>query len=131
ASSIRYPTVFTGQERQVHLTGEAYFEVAPNTKMPFRVNVDEKATVEVLGTHFNVNAYANEEGINTTLLEGSIAFAVFSGQPVILQPGQQAQVRIDQKTQPGTNATTAKSGIKVINNADIDKIMAWKNGAFN
>lgn len=132
ASSIRYPTVFTGKTREVLLTGEAYFEVARNTKMPFRVNVNDRAGVEVLGTHFNVNAYEDEGSIATTLLEGSIAVAAFSSQavlpngrpatdaarPVVLRPGQQAQV---------VNA----AGIKVIDNADLEKVMAWKNGLFH
>lgn len=121
ASSIRYPTVFSGKERQVEVTGEAYFEVAKNISMPFRVNVNSKAEITVLGTHFNVNAYDNEKAIATTLLEGSVR--VSSGghaQDVILRPGEQARV---------ANAATA--GIKVIANADIDKTIAWKNGLFH
>jgi ferric-dicitrate binding protein FerR (iron transport regulator) len=124
ASSIRYPTVFTGTERQVEITGEAYFEVTKNIKMPFRVRVDDRADIEVLGTHFNVNAYENEKTLNTTLLEGSIRVLTVSGEQtsrkmtdgVILKPGQQAQLRTE---------------LHVFNNTDIDKVMAWKNGAFN
>jgi ferric-dicitrate binding protein FerR (iron transport regulator) len=119
ASSVRYPTMFSGKERQVEVTGEAYFEVAKNTAMPFRVNVGGKAEITVLGTHFNVNAYENEKAIATTLLEGSVRIS--SGkqaQPVVLQPGEQARI---------TNTT---AGIKVIANADIDKTIAWKNGLF-
>ncbi|HEY0769382.1 MAG TPA: FecR family protein, partial [Sphingobacteriaceae bacterium] len=80
-SSLRFPTAFTGKERQVELTGEAYFEIAKITtlsssgrdkqRMPFKVKTD-KANVEVLGTHFNVMAYAEEGSVNTTLLEGSV-----------------------------------------------------------
>lgn len=120
ASSIRYPTVFNGKERKVEVTGEVYFEIAQNTKRPFLVNVNNKAEVEVLGTHFNVNAYGNEETINTTLITGSVR--VISGQSegapsaLVLKPGQQAQI---QRTQPG---------IKMIDNVNIDKVMAWKNG---
>lgn len=134
ASSIHYPTVFSGSERKVTVTGEAYFEVAKNARMPFRVNVNGKAEVEVLGTHFNVNAYEDESTINTTLLVGSVRVASPAGQksqpgidgdrPVTLRPGQQAQIanaRVGQKAQPG---------IKVISNTDIDKVMAWKNGLF-
>lgn len=117
ASSIRYPTVFSGEERKVEVTGEAYFEVAKNAKMPFRLNVNNKAEINVLGTHFNVNAYDNEKAIATTLLEGSVRVAANLDQPVILQPGQQAQI--------------AKAGINVIENADIDKVIAWKNGLFH
>lgn len=138
ASSIRYPTAFKGKERRVEITGEAYFEVMKNTKMPFRVNINGRAKIEVLGTHFNVNAYENERSINTTLIEGAIAVAVHTHRPVILKPGQQAQIvnptggrpenaatngLAGQKTQPGT--------IAVVNDAGIDKVMAWKNGLFN
>ncbi len=127
ASSIRYPTAFVGSERKVEILGEAYFEVAKNANMPFRVNVNNRVEVEVLGTSFNVNAYENEANISATLLEGSVKVAAFQGmpsdRPVTLKPGQQAQImQVGQK---------ARSGIKVINDADIDKVMAWKNGAFN
>ncbi len=127
ASSIRYPTTFVGAERKVEIQGEAYFEVAKNTKMPFRVNVNNRANVEVLGTSFNVNAYEDEPNISTTLLEGAVKVAAFQvvspDRPVILKPRQQAQImQAGPETRPG---------IKVINDADIDKVMAWKNGAFN
>lgn len=115
ASSIRYPTVFTGTERKVTITGEAYFEVAANAGMPFRVIVGNQAEIEVLGTDFNINAYDNEKTLNTTLLEGSVKIRA-KGKNVLLKPGQQAQVSTD---------------IKVINDADINKTIAWKNGLFN
>ncbi len=124
ASSIRYPTVFTGTERKVELTGEGYFEIAKNTKMPFRVKVDNREDIVVMGTHFNVNAYENERTLNTTLLEGSVRVVDLGQQPatqqteksVVLKPGQQAQIR---------------SEMIVVDNSDLDKVMAWKNGAFN
>lgn len=120
ASSLRYPTVFTGTERKVELTGEGYFEIAKNTKMPFRVKVDTREDILVLGTHFNVNAYENERTLNTTLLEGSVRVVDLGQQqtekPVVLKPGQQAQIR---------------SEMIVVDNSDLDKVMAWKNGAFN
>lgn len=121
ASSLRYPTFFTGKDRKVEMTGEAYFEVAKNKGMPFKVEVKNKAEVEVLGTHFDINAYANETSINTTLMEGSIQVsATSSGNPVTIKPGQQAQI------------THVRSGeIEVIDNPDVEKIMAWKNGLFN
>lgn len=119
ASSIRYPTLFSGKERIVEVTGEAYFEVAKNPAMPFRVRVNNKAEIAVLGTHFNVNAYDNEQAITTTLLEGSVRVAALAGghKPgdVILRPGQQAQI---------------ETKIRVIENANIDKVIAWKNGLF-
>ena len=115
ASSLRYPTAFTGKERRVEVTGEAYFEVAQNKDLPFRVVVNNTTEVEVLGTHFNINAYTNEQAIHTTLLEGSLR-VLNNGRGALLKPGQQAQV---------------SAGIKVADNVDIDKVMAWKNGIFN
>lgn len=128
ASSIRYPTKFTGTERKVELSGEAYFEVTKNRSMPFRVKMNNGVEVEVLGTSFNLNAYKDEENINATLLEGSVkvvpAFQNLpSERPVILSPGQQAQI-----PQGGQQS---RPGIKIVNDADVDKVMAWKNGAFN
>jgi ferric-dicitrate binding protein FerR (iron transport regulator) len=114
ASSIRFPTVFSGKERKVTITGEAYFEVAQNAQLPFRVNANNKATVEVLGTHFNVNAYENEQTVNTTLLEGSVKV-----NERLITPGQQAQVG------------QAAGVVTIVHHADTEKIMAWKNGAFN
>jgi len=133
ASSLHFPTVFTGGERQVTVTGEAYFEVARNTHMPFKVNVNGKAVVEVLGTHFNVNAYDNEDAIHTTLLKGRVRVSQISaspaqGQPsVTLEPGQQAQIAHHKRQAP----SNTPSGIKVIAAAELDKVMAWKNGLFN
>lgn len=124
ASSIRYPTVFVGNERKVEVTGEVFFEVKKNTQMPFRVNVNNRAEIVVLGTSFNVNAYENEEHIAATLLEGSVRVSqpAAANQPVMLKPGQQAQIGGEQLTQ---------QGIEVITDTDIDKVMAWKNGLFN
>lgn len=115
ASSIRYPTTFNGKERKVEVTGEVYFEIVKNEQMPFRVKAGNKADIEVLGTHFNVNAYDDEESLNATLLEGAIRVTKGTDK-VILKPGQQARV---------------EEHIKVIPDADIDKVMAWKNGFFN
>ncbi len=72
ASSLRFPASFSGKERIVELTGEGYFEVAKNAAMPFKVDIAGKGEAEVLGTHFNINAYTDEATINTTLLEGSV-----------------------------------------------------------
>lgn len=115
ASSIHYPTVFTGAERRVEITGEAYFEVAKNPKMPFRVTINGHASVEVLGTRFNVHAYELEAGIYTTLLEGAVRVQEGEEQ-VTLQPGQQAQIL---------------KGIHVADGVDVNGIIAWKNGFFN
>jgi ferric-dicitrate binding protein FerR (iron transport regulator) len=123
ASSLRYPTAFNGNERLVAVTGEAYFEVARNNRQPFKVMVNEKATVEVLGTSFNVNAYDNETSIQTTLLNGSVRVANINtaqSSAVTLKPGQQASLN-----------NHAANNIKVINDIDINKVMSWKNGLFN
>lgn len=111
-SSIRFPVVFTGSTRNVEITGEAYFEVAKNTAMPFHVAVKEMQ-VEVLGTQFNVNAYDDEAAIRTTLLEGSVK--VVRGGTAILKPGQQAVV----------------SSSILVQTANTEQVIAWKNGLFD
>lgn len=116
-SSIRFPTAFTGSERVVEIEGEAYFEVKHQTKMPFKVKV-KNMMVEVLGTHFNINAYTNEAIVRTTLLEGSVRVSK-GATSSLLAPGQQAQV-----DQHG-------SGVHVVNDVDTDQAIAWKNGFFN
>jgi len=122
ASSLRYPTAFAGKERTVEISGEAYFEVAAAAGRPFMVKIGETAAVEVLGTSFNVNAYPDETGIHTTLLKGAVRVATLhTGAHALLQPGQQAQIA---GSQP-------EAGIKIISNANISQIMAWKNGLFN
>lgn len=117
ASSIRYPTVFAGTERKVEITGEAYFEVARNEALPFIVSINKETEVQVLGTHFNINSYDNEESINTTLLEGSVRVKN-KGADMVLKPGQQAKVSGNEK-------------MRLMNGVDIEKVMAWKNGVFN
>ncbi|MFA6083200.1 FecR family protein [Mucilaginibacter sp.] len=115
ASSIRFPTRFTGNTRDVEITGEAYFEVTKNKLMPFRVKTD-RADIEVLGTHFNVMAYGDERLMKTTLLEGAVN--IKSGSLTYkLKPGQQAQI----------NAT---GNTKVTSDIDVDDEVAWKNGIF-
>lgn len=122
ASSIRFPTVFAGTERIVEVSGEAYFEVAKNTAMPFRVRVNNETEIKVTGTHFNVNSYSNEAQINATLLEGAIQI-LNGGQTTNVRPGQQAQVAFGNKA--GTTP------VKIINDVNIDKVIAWKNGVFD
>ncbi|MGN6420687.1 MAG: FecR family protein [Pseudobacter sp.] len=122
ASSITFPTAFDGNERRVLITGEAYFEVAGNKAKPFFVKIKDKAEVQVLGTSFNVNGYADEPRISTTLLEGSVRMNSnnsLSESSVMLKPGQQAQLENN-----GSKTLSVKQ-------ADIDKVMAWRYGAFN
>ncbi|MBN9380510.1 MAG: FecR domain-containing protein [Chitinophagaceae bacterium] len=115
ASSITFPTTFSGDQRVVSITGEAYFEVARDTKKPFLVNVDNMR-VEVLGTNFNINAYSDEDIIKTTLLQGSVKVKK-GGNEQLLLPGQQAQLDKDNK-------------FRLITDVDMDLEMAWKNDEF-
>lgn len=122
ASSIRYPVTFAGNARRVEIRGEAYFEVAPDKNKPFLVNIHNKAEVEVLGTSFNVNAYADEPQISTTLIDGRISVSKTNSSDnasgkLLLQPGQQSQLKNDQ--------------LELIRNPDLSKVIAWKNGLFN
>jgi len=117
ASTLSYPTSFQGKERLVELNGEAYFEVAKNKVLPFRVK-SRQQTVEVLGTHFNINSYADEGAIRTTLLEGAVKVSAGINTQVI-RPGQQAILR-------------KNTGDKmVIVEVNTDKVIAWKNGVFS
>lgn len=124
-SSLKYPVSFSAKERKVELKGEAYFEITHNQKSPFRV-VAKGQTVEVLGTHFNIMSYDNEQAVKTTLLSGSVkvssnvaglAKTGTSGtESLILKPGEQAQV--------------SKGNMKVIHDVDLEDVLAWKNGYF-
>lgn len=87
-SKISFPTDFRGSERKVYVEGEAFFKVAKNPLKPFIVNVAGNE-IKVLGTQFNVSSYPEDEGIQTTLLEGSIRFTNGNGDQVVLKPDQQ------------------------------------------
>jgi hypothetical protein len=113
ASSITYPISFTGKERKVSVTGEAYFEIAHNAAIPFIVESGQNS-VKVLGTHFNINAYDDESVVSVTLLEGSVDVRRGTVSKVI-KPGQQAQINDDEQ-------------IKLTNNIDVEHVVAWKNG---
>lgn len=135
ASSLRYPAAFNGSERVVELTGEAYFEVAKNTSKPFKVSLIGKTTVEVLGTTFNINAYPDEPGIKTTLLEGSVRVSVPATSNVIIKPGEQAMivsvnVNNGSSTNNNGNSVGKNKTITITRNADVDQAVAWKNGFF-
>jgi transmembrane sensor len=115
ASSLRYPTSFTGlKTRTVELTGEAYFEVSKDKTHPFLVKTYDQE-VEVLGTHFNINAYRDESGTRTTLLEGAVKVSDGTDSKM-LSPGQQS----------------LRNGKQfVVIKADTEEVTAWKNGYFN
>lgn len=115
-SSISYPVAFTSNERRVTVTGETYFEVTKDHLHPFIVeNGDNR--VEVLGTHFNVHAYEDETNIQITLLEGSITVSNRKEKQTIT-PGQMAVIETGRH-------------IGITKNADVDRIMAWRNGRFD
>lgn len=115
ASSLRFPAAFKGVKRQVILNGEAYFEVAKNAAMPFVVAIG-KTEIKVLGTHFNVAGYQDDEIATTTLLEGSVQLTKGKNQR-LLSPGQQASV--------------SKNSDQIqISQANVAQAMAWKNGYF-
>jgi ferric-dicitrate binding protein FerR (iron transport regulator) len=115
ASSMRFPTSFTGKERRVEITGEAYFEIAKNPAMPFKIQVG-RGEIDVLGTHFNINAYADEPTVKTTVLEGAVAVKKETAQQV-LESGQQA-------------VFGPQGGITLSKNVDVAQETAWKDGFF-
>ncbi|MBO9731558.1 MAG: FecR domain-containing protein [Chitinophaga sp.] len=116
ASSLRFPVGFSGKERLVTVTGEVYFEVAADAQHPFQVQLPRKGTITVLGTHFNVHAYDDENDITTTLLQGMVRVNKGSQQQ-LLQPGQQAIIN-------------EQAAIGLRQQVDLAQVMAWKEGYF-
>lgn len=125
ASSITYPVVFSGNERKVNITGEAYFEIAAqykkqannNVKLPFIVS-SGATHITVLGTHFNVNTYENEKDTRVTLLEGSV------------NVGNEKKEHRDLILKPGEQAVVNKGQISLNSTPNVEEVMAWKNGLF-
>jgi transmembrane sensor len=115
ASSIRFPTVFSGKERKVEITGEAYFEVAHKTGRPFLVAA-RGMQVEVLGTHFTINSYENENTLKATLLKGKIKIDA-EKDSAILSPGEQARI-------------SSNNHLAVVKDVDVEEAVSWKNGYF-
>ncbi|RZL68883.1 MAG: FecR family protein [Pedobacter sp.] len=116
SSSIKFPSSFASSKlREVEVTGEAYFEIAKDKTHPFIVKTNLQE-VKVLGTHFNVNSYADHHRTVTTLLEGSVRVSDHVGQEKIIKPGEQSVI------QDGRPIIVAP--------ADIKNVMAWKNGYF-
>lgn len=120
ASSIRYPVAFTGKERKVEITGEVFMEVAPQHAAPFIVS-SGNMQLQVLGTAFNINAYKDEAAITATLTEGSVRVllshtTVQTAASLLLKPGQQAAISHQITLNP---------------QADINAVLAWKNGQFS
>lgn len=113
-SKLRYPKVFTAGQRRVELEGEAYFEVASNPKKPFIVQTAYEE-VKVLGTHFNVNAYGDEQESKVSLLEGKVEVSLSPTISKQLSPGQQSIVRGDHMR---------------VQSVNMEESIAWKNGEF-
>lgn len=117
-SSIKYPAAFTGAERRVVIQGEVYFDIAQNAQQPFRVQVNNKTQVDVLGTRFNISAYPDEPFIKTTLLQGKVS--VQNADAVVLLPGQQALL----------SSGSGKQPVTVLKEVDTEEAVAWMNGYF-
>jgi len=114
ASSLRYPSRFSGTNRTVELTGEGYFEVAKNKQHPFVVKTEQQE-VQVLGTHFNINSYTDESSTSTTLVEGSVRVTALNGENRLLKPGEQSQL---------------KGKVMEVAQVDPETVLSWKNGDF-
>jgi ferric-dicitrate binding protein FerR (iron transport regulator) len=114
SSSLKFPARFTNNERRVELTGEGYFEVAKNKQKPFKVKTAQQE-IMVFGTHFNVNAYTEEDKTKTTLQEGSIKVTTDSNHSLFLKPGEQSVIK--------GNAIEVRS-------VDTEAAIGWKNGLF-
>jgi ferric-dicitrate binding protein FerR (iron transport regulator) len=121
ASSLRYPVSFTGATREVQLSGEAYFEVAQDATHPFFVHTTSgpagPATIEVLGTSFNIMAYNDESAERTTLVDGSIRY-IHAHNSTLLKPDEQSVL-------------DAKGNLKTLQHVNVAEITAWKNGYFH
>ena len=111
SSFLEFPASFNITNRRVHLSGEAYFEVAHNKTKPFIVTFKD-TEVEVLGTHFNINTFGLKS--QTTLLEGAVKITEGNVQKT-LKPGEEAEI---------------SEGTLNIHKADLYKSIAWKEGIF-
>ncbi len=116
ASSLKYPTAFTGPDRAVELTGEAFFEVTKNTAFPFKVKLPDASVVEVLGTSFNVMTYDDEINQQTTLIEGSVKLSGHNSE-MMIKPGEQALV-------------DKEGRVSINRSVNTGEITAWVEGNF-
>lgn len=114
-SSLKFPTSFNGEERIVEASGEVYFEVAVNKHKPFKV-LSPGQTITVLGTHFNLSAYPDEQITETSLMEGSVK-VTSDRKTVIIKPGEQTLF----------NSSTKNIRVQSI---DMDEVIAWRQGYF-
>lgn len=114
-SSLRYPTTFKDEHRNVELKGEAYFEVQADRKRPFYVNTPGGLTVYVYGTRFNVSAYAEDDHIETVLEKGRVNVITPNRENIVLLPGE--QLHYDKH-----------NGELLKNKVDVYEKVAWKDG---
>lgn len=117
ASSLRFPLKFAQNERKIELKGEGYFEVAADKRKPFKV-ITKNQIVEVVGTHFNISSYVNDDDVKTTLMEGSVRVrsnTKMHRKEVILKPGEQSVL---------------KTGKLTVRTVETEQSIAWKNGKF-
>ncbi|MCG8376103.1 MAG: FecR domain-containing protein, partial [Chlorobiales bacterium] len=129
-SSIKFPTAFTGKNRKVEVRGEVYFEIAHNPAMPFIVNVNNRAEIKVLGTHFNVNAYEDESIIRTTLLEGRVSVSSSPLSTAADKPDGQVSPSVSSSLSPGQQASLDQNNQLSVEMVDVTEVVAWKNGVF-
>ena len=116
-TELRFPVTFTGEERKVYLTGEAYFKVASDSKHPFIVVTEEGMEVKVYGTEFNMNTY-QQDAVQTVLVSGKVGIRVnATGKEVMLAPRQMAEY-------------SEKTGVVRVEDADPYRYIAWKDGEF-
>ncbi len=115
ASSLRFPTTFSGAQRLVELRGEAYFDIAPNKDQPFMIST-QGVTVQVLGTELNLMAYQDEDAIRTTLVSGSVR---------VIRGNDLRQI------QPGEQASWLQGGKAwQVSTPDMRQVLAWKRLEF-
>lgn len=121
-SALVYPTAFSGTVRKVKLSGEGYFEVARNKLMPFKVQTASQEII-VLGTHFNINAYADEPEVKTTLVEGSVRVTT----PELRRGGTGRSRTL----KPGEQSLLTKGNQLTVRKVDVATEIAWKSGVFS
>lgn len=139
-SSLSYPSRFEGDTREVTLSGEAYFEVAKDKKKKFIVSTAHRCSIEVLGTHFNVEAYGNDATVSTTLVEGKVCFLYETkgraGKKVAMQPGQKlvytpALEDVQLYATSGLAETAWKDGKIIFSNTPLDEALRILEKRFN
>jgi len=128
-SKISFPSRFSGKTRQIQLSGEAYLEVAKDKTRPFVVKTD-KQQIEVLGTHFNVNAYPEEAATKTTLLEGRVKVSQQVSQNHFRSPSRNEKTSSSVELKPGQQSVVSESPNILIKNIDPEQAIAWKNQLF-